>query len=238
MPAGAESARHQPEEDEGDREAEREGVLAGEGGEEVPPVDGEARLEEEGEGRRGETGRPRVAQPCEPPERPRAHRQEEGAEDGHQLEGDVVADERVERDGEHPWQREVKRVERKSVVPTGVPPGQLPVWQQVRLQELRERDVRPGVPAGGGGRGHQERRVQLAERHQRHTHDRDQVGPSRPGAARGQPAQERTRPARLERRKVGRRASRRRDVHGSGHLRRRSARRGRVGRRPRPRPPG
>ncbi len=137
MPAGAESARHQPEEDESDREAEREGVLAGEGGEEVPPVDGEARLEEEGEGRRGQAGRPRVAEPCEPPERPRAYRQEEGAEDGHQLEGDVVGDERVEPDGEHPRQREVEGVERESVVPTGVPPGQLPVRQQVRLQRTR-----------------------------------------------------------------------------------------------------
>ena len=47
------------EEEQGERQAQREGELAGQGGEDVPPVDREARLEEEREGGRGQAARAR-----------------------------------------------------------------------------------------------------------------------------------------------------------------------------------
>ena len=187
---GAQAGRDDPEEHQRDREAEREGELAGEGREEVPPVDGEARLEEERKCRGGQARRPRVAQPGELPEGPGTHREEECPEDGHQLEGDVVVDERVEHDGDQSRQREVEGVEGKAVVPARVPPGQPAVRQQIGLQIRRQRDVCPGVTARGGGRGQQEGRVQLAECHHGDTDDRDHVGPDRPGAPAGQPADE------------------------------------------------
>ena len=70
---GPQARGHDAEEEQGDREAERVGELAGQGGQDVPPVDGEAGLEEERAGwpRRGTPG-PGSRRPAR---RPNAHAQ-------------------------------------------------------------------------------------------------------------------------------------------------------------------
>ena len=74
-------------------------------------------------------------------ERPGAQGQQEAAEDGDQLEGDVVGDDGVEEDRDQAGQREVEGVEGEPVVPARVPSGHPAVGEQVRLEERRQRDV-------------------------------------------------------------------------------------------------
>ncbi len=189
--SGAEARGDHPEEQEREREAEGEGELSGQGGEEVAPVDREAGLEEEGECGCRQAGRGGVTQPGQAAEGPGADREEQGAEHGDQFEGHVIGHHRVEQDGDQPGQREVEGVHREAVVPARVPAGQQAVGQEMGLEERREDHVCAGVPSRGGGVGHQQRRMELAQGDQRDAHHRHQVGPPRPRRPRGQPPEER-----------------------------------------------
>ncbi len=219
MAARPQPRGHHAEEQEREGEAEGEGVLAGECRQNVPAVDGEARLEEEREGRRREARGPRIAEAGEPPEGPGAHRQQQRAEHRDQLERDVVGDHRVEQHGEDARQGEVEGVEREAVVPARVPPRQLSVGEEVRLQERGQCHVRTGVAARGGRRGEQQVGMELAEGDGGHPDDRHQVGPSRQRGAPGQPPKPRGRPAEVLRPLVGRRRPGGRDVDRGRHLR-------------------
>ena len=87
----------QAEEDKGEGQTEREGVLPGHGRVEVPAVDGEGLIEEEGQGEDGENGGTGPLQPGQPTEEPGGHRKGQGTEDRHQLEGDVERDDVARR---------------------------------------------------------------------------------------------------------------------------------------------
>ncbi len=136
-PPGAQAPADDAEEEQPDREAQREGELAGQRGEQVAAVDGEAGLEQEGQGGGGQARRQRVAQSGQAAERPGADGQEHAAEDGHQLEGHVVGEEGVEEDDDQTRQREVEGVEGVAVVPAGVPAGEASLGQEVVLEEGR-----------------------------------------------------------------------------------------------------
>ena len=150
MSPGAQTGGHDAEEQQGERKAQGERELTGQRGQEVSPVDREARLEQERQRCRGQTGGPWGTQTGEAAEGPGADGQEQAAEDRDQFERHRVGREDIEEDGDQSREREVEGVERKTVIPTRVPSRQLPMGQQVGLEERRKRDVRPRIAACGG----------------------------------------------------------------------------------------
>ena len=142
---------NRPEEQKGQGDAEGVGVLTGQGGEQVPPVDGQRVVEEERQRGRGQRRRRRRPQPEEAAEGPGGHRQEQRAEHRGQLEGDVVADEVRGQRHQDVGQHEVEGVDGVSVVPRGAPAGE--VGEEVGAEVGRHHVVGPGVAPGGGGVG-------------------------------------------------------------------------------------
>ena len=186
----------------------------------------------------GQTGGAGIPQAGQPAESPGAHGQGERPEHGDDLESDVVAHHRVDQNGDQTGQREVEGVEGKAVVPARVPPGESAVGEQLGLHESGHGHVRPGVTAGGGGVGQQQRGMELGQGHHGHAQDGGDVGPHRPRRPSGQPLEQR-RPGSQQIRGLcgayGRDGS---QVDRRGHLRRRPAARRPGATPPRPGPSG
>ena len=162
----------EPEEQHGQRQAERKGVLPGQRREEVPAVNGEGVVEQERQGGGGQKGGERGPQAEEPAAGPGADRQHDRTEDRPQLERHAVGDDPTADGDEEIGNREVEGVEREAVVPARIPSRQVAVAHQ-GLEELRHRDVGAGVAAGRRRVRQQHARVQLRQRDDNDAGDRD-----------------------------------------------------------------
>ncbi len=179
VPSGAQSSGHEPEEQECEGDAQRIGVFAGQGGEEVPPVDRVRVVEEEAQRERGQRSRKGTAQAEEPPHGPRRDREQERSEHGDPLERQGVGNDVAEQSPDEIRQDEVVGVEREPVVPTRVPPGELTVVQQVRLQERRHGVVTPVVASCRNRGREQQAGVETPEHDGDHRDDAEDRGPAR-----------------------------------------------------------
>ena len=146
VPPLAHRTGEETDEQDGEGQAERVGVLAGQGREQVPPVDGERVVEEERQGDRGHDRGDRWAQPEEAAAGPGADGQADRAEDGAELEGDVVGDDPAADGDEEIGDGEVEGVEGEAVVPARVPPGDVSVAQQASRGTWASRCARPCRP--------------------------------------------------------------------------------------------
>ena len=206
----------EPDEDQRQRDAEGVRVLAGQGGEEVPPVDGVRVVEEEGERGRGQRRRDGRAQAEEPSAGPRGDRQGDRAEDRRPLEGDVVGDDPSTDGRQGVGEDEVEGVDGKPVVPGGIPAGEVPVRDQA-LEERRHHVVGARVAAGGRRVRQEQREVHLPEDDADHGPDRDDR-PRSGGAATPSPAARRELARRSLRQGRTRRHHRGDGVSQIGHL--------------------
>ncbi len=173
VPAVLEAPGDQPQEHQGDGEADREAELPGHRRRDVAAVDGELPPEKIREGGQGEAGRTGKAQPGQPPEPPRRDWQGQQAGNGDQLEGNVVRDDVGQQGDGNDGAREIKRQGGKAVVPVGCPAGKPQVGQQAGLDIGGQPDVSAHVAPRRGCVLEQLRRLQLLERedHTRRHHD-------------------------------------------------------------------
>ncbi len=203
VPPRADPPGHETEEQKSQRDAQRVGVLTGQGREEIPAVNGVRVVEQvaQGEGGHGSGERPAHAE--EPTHGPRGHREQHRSEHGDPLEGHGVRDDIAAQGGQQVGQDEVIGIERKAVVPARIPAGQLAVPQEVGPQEGRHGVVAAVVTTGGRRGGDEQARVHPPE------HDGDHRGDAHEGGHRRDPprGRERLRPA-MAGRAVG----------GRGHL--------------------
>ena len=136
--AGVEAPYHQTEEDQRQREADREAELPGHRRRDVAPVDVVHVVEEQvGDRRHRQARRPGKPHAGQAAERIGGEGQGDQAQDGHQLEGDVVRDDVREERDPHDRAREVVRQRREALVPVGRPSRQAEVGQQGALDEVR-----------------------------------------------------------------------------------------------------
>ena len=171
VPARAQSASHQTEEEQGQRDAQRVGVFTGQGGEEVPPVDGERVIEEVAQGEGGYRAGIGPAHPEEPSHGPRGDGEQHGPEHRDPLERHRVGDDVTGQGGQQVRQDEVIGVEGEAVVPARVPTGQLAVGEESGPQEGRHGEVAAIVTAGGCRGGDEQARVELPEHDHNHRDD-------------------------------------------------------------------
>ena len=164
IPALPDGTREESEEQDGQREAERERILPGQRREEVAAVNGERVVEEERQGGCGQKGGERRTEAEEATTGPRTHREHDGSEDRAHLERDAVGNDPAADRDEEVGQREVEGVEGETVVPAGVPAGQVAVAQQ-HLEVLRHGDVRARVASGRRRVREQQARVELRDRY-------------------------------------------------------------------------
>jgi len=179
-PAGAQPVGQQTEAQHGERERDRERVLAGHRGLHVAAVDLEALVEEERQpGHREQLG-DRMTERSEATEGPAGRREQHQAGDGDELERHPVREQDVECDDRQRRDHHVEAVQGQPAVPVHAPPRELEVRQEVVAQERR----RPHVGAHVAARGRGVVEHQVAARRQRvevddHHHDdrgRDEGG--------------------------------------------------------------
>ena len=189
VPARVEAAGDHAQEQQGERQADRERELPGQGGRDVAPVDGERPVEEERHADHRQQGRSGEAHTGQAAEGPGGQREGDHAEDGDQLEGDAVGQHQVEEHDHQGGEREVEVVGGEAVVPVGGPPGDAPVGEQVVAHVVRAPHVGAGVTAGRRGVGEQQRRLELEE-HEQHRRPDDAEGDDRLGGEPRQPGLE------------------------------------------------
>ena len=144
----AQAGGEQPEAEHGQRERDRERVLARHRRLHVAAVDLEALVEQEAQPADGEQFGNRMAEGGEPSERPAGEREQHEPGDRDQLERDAVREHHVEgHDGER-RDHHVEAVERQAAVPVHGPAGQLEVRQQVVAEVRRRPHVGAHVATG------------------------------------------------------------------------------------------